>query len=306
MVADPTQPPFALRDLQWVISSPFLLKTHSEPDLSNHPETRALIARLEKDPAPLMNHLTALPRQSLGRYFEQLVIFWLENLPSVNVIRANLRVYREKRSLGEIDLLFTQGGQSYHWELAVKFYLNIGTEGFEKDYVGPMQRDNLGRKLDRLYDHQLRLANTEEARELLERLGVTTLVSSPWVKGRLFHPLGLEDGLTQVLPDRVSRKSLNGRWISIKNLAKARLPDFDHFLFPDKSRWLTPSYFKPEAVQGGKAELITKAIEIRDREPVPQLACLMTDAGDGALQETMRLFITPEDWPGPSPETGQR
>ena len=306
MVADPKLPSFALRDLQWVISSPFLLKDPPEPNLASHPETRALLARLEKDPAPLIDHLAALPRQRLGYYFEQLVIFWLENLPSVDVIGANLRVYREKQSLGEIDLVFSHGGQSYHWELAVKFYLNIGTAGFEKDYVGPMQRDTLGRKLDRLYDHQLRLADTEEARELLKNLGVTSLLSSPWVKGRLFHPLELAGDRPQILPDRVSPESLNGNWISVKNLAAARLPDFEHFLFPEKSRWLTPSYFRAEAVQGGKAELIAEAIAILDRKPIPQLACLMTDAGDGALRETMRLFITPEDWPRPSPETERR
>ncbi|WP_339630058.1 DUF1853 family protein [uncultured Sneathiella sp.] len=282
------KPPFALRDLQWVITSPFLLKDRAEPELAHHPETALLLEWLAMDPEPLLAHLAAAPRLNLGRYFEQLVIFWLKNLPSVEIIGSNIRIYREKRSLGELDLVFTQNGKAYHWELAVKFYLNIGSGQEEADFVGPLQKDNLARKLHRMYDHQLALPTRPETREILNTLGIGDITSHPWVKGRLFHPLGAGD---RHLPPRVAGDSLSGNWLTISELANTRFQRINRFLPLEKKRWITPEFYAGETAEGGPGDLADHLMRQFLSRPAPELVALSNGS------RTERCFIVPDGWP---------
>lgn len=290
----PAIPPFSLRDLQWVITSPFLLKDRAEPELAHHPETALLLERLAMDPAPLLAHLAATPRLNLGRYFEQLVIFWLNNLPSVEVIGSNIRIYRDRRSVGELDLVFIQNGKAYHWELAVKFYLNIGSGQDEADFVGPMQKDNLARKLHRMYDHQLALPTRPETREKLEARGIGEITSHPWVKGCLFHPLGATQRL---LPSRIADDSLSGDWLTIGELQGPRFKTVDRFLPLAKNRWITPEFHAGETAEGGPGDLADHLMQQFQSRPVPELVAL----SDG--NKTERCFFVPEGWPELSRKT---
>ena len=282
------KPPFALRDLQWVITSPFLLKDRPEPNLANHPETAVLLARLTADPSPLLGHLATMPRSNLGRYFEQLVIFWLGNLPSVEIIGSNIRVYRDKRSLGELDLVFTQGGWAYHWELAIKYYLNIGSGREEADFVGPLQKDNLARKLPRMYDHQLALPKWPETLEKLDALGIGEISSHPWVKGRLFHPFGAGK---RHLPERIAKDSLSGDWLTIGELQSPRFQAVDRFLPLAKKRWITPEFYAGETAEGGPGDLADHLMRQFLSRPAPELVALSNGS------RTERCFIAPDGWP---------
>ncbi|WP_340149625.1 DUF1853 family protein [uncultured Sneathiella sp.] len=290
----PAIPPFSLRDLQWVITSPFLLKHRAEPELAHHPETALLLERLATDPAPLLSHLAATPRLNLGRYFEQLVIFWLNNLPSVEVIGSNIRIYRDRRSLGELDLVFTQNGKAYHWELAVKFYLNIGSGQEEADFVGPMQKDTLAHKFHRMYDHQLALPARPETREKLEALGIGEITSHPWVKGCLFHPLGATQRL---LPSRIADDSLSGGWLTIRELQSPRFKTVVRFLPLAKKRWITPEFHAGETMEGGADDLANYLTRQFESRPAPQLVALKNG------NKTERCFIVPEGWPELSRKT---
>ncbi|MZR31803.1 DUF1853 family protein [Sneathiella litorea] len=290
--------PFALRDLEWVIRSPFLLKDAPVPKLGQHAETEALLARLKADPEPLLAHLAATSRLNLGRYFEQLVIFWLTNLPSISLVTSNIPIFREKRSLGEIDLAFLYEGQAYHWELSIKFYLNIGSTENEADFVGPMLKDTLKRKLDRLYDHQLQLPIQQETVIALAERGLKDIISSPWVKGCLFYPR-TGDNETSIPPYRVSKDSLTGAWQDRSHNMDTSLPDFDHFLILDKKRWLTPYFYGEEALKGNKAALFEAVDHAFSQRRMPYLVQLMRDDGDNILSpQGPRLFIVPEGWPG--------
>lgn len=288
--------PYALRDLEWVIASPFLLKDRPEPDLARHPETKALLTRLKVDPDPLLAHLATTPRLSLGRYFEQLVIFWLDNLPSVTLVGSNIPIFREQRSLGEIDLVFLFEGRARHWELAVKFYLNIGSPIEEANFVGPMLKDTLKRKLDRLYGHQLLLPAQAETASVLTALGLRDVTSHPWVKGCLFYPRSDNDTVAP-LPERVSKTGLKGLWLGRDKLTEISLPAFDHFLILEKKRWFTP-YFYPEEATAGKIPALSAAIERAfAQRRIPHLVHLMRDEGEHSLTSLGNFFITPEDWP---------
>ena len=301
MMVEGSRKPFALRDLEWVIHSPFLLKETPAPDLTRHPETEALLARLNADPEPLISHLAATPHLNLGRYFEQLIIFWLDQLPSVNLIGSNIPIFREKQSLGEIDLVFLYEGKAWHWELSVKFYLNIGSPLEEADFVGPMQRDTLKRKLDRLYDHQLRLPTHKETTAVLTSRGVEEVTSHPWVKGCLFYPVG---NARSGHPARISENGLSGNWLNRECLVDASLPEFDHFLLLEKKRWITPSFYPDEVVSGSTSALLSEIDRAFRMRRAPSLIHLMQDEGKETLTSLGQLFIAPDGWPV-SPKSGQ-
>ncbi len=288
--------PFALRDLEWVISAPFLLKSPPEPALAALPETGELLARLTADPAPLLAYLEATGPLNLGRYFERLMIFWLENLPAVTLLGSNIRISDDKRTLGEIDLLFLYGAVAYHWELAVKFYLNIGDGGNEASYMGPMLKDRLDRKLDRLFGHQITLPERAATKSTLLRLGIETVLSQPFVKGCLFHPLARLRTAPQ-LPDRIAPDSLSGHWLTLPEIESAALPRFDHFLLLEKKRWITPWFYRGEAISGCPERLATAMQAAFEQRSAPQLVALFRDEGREILANAGRYFITPGTWP---------
>jgi hypothetical protein len=293
-MAEGPRKPFALRDLEWVIHSPFLLQDIPAPNLSDHPETEALLAALRTDPEPLLTHLAGTPRLNLGRYFEQLVIFWLENLPSVNLIGSNIPIFRKKQSLGEIDLVFLHEGRAWHWELSVKFYLNIGSPAEEADFVGPMQKDTLKRKLDRLYDHQILLPSYQETRAVLRSRGIEEIASHPWVKGCLFYPAG---DISPRKPGRILDKSLSGIWHPADRLTHSSLPAFDHFLILEKKRWITPSFYPEEATTGDLPVLLQSLDQAFKTRRIPYLVHLFQDDGAEMLTSLGQIFVTPESWP---------
>jgi hypothetical protein len=288
----------AVRDLDWVIHSPSLLKGPLEPDLQSLSDTQALLDRLKENPAPLHQFLATAKRHALGSYFEQLVIFWVSNLPSVKWIKSNLQLRHEKQTLGEFDLIFEHGGAIYHWELAVKFYLNIGRDDQESSYVGPRLKDNLARKLDRLFSHQLCLPSHPQARPFLARHGISFVSSFPFVKGLLFQHLQQQEDVQAALPERVSPEHLTGAWLSISELLLEPAENIQGFRFLQKLDWLTSRYFASEMTTGNWPQFVEVARKILNQEKRPVQVCLFDQSGPYPVREMRRLFIVPEDWPG--------
>ncbi|MGI4982997.1 MAG: DUF1853 family protein [Janthinobacterium lividum] len=210
----------AVRDLCWLMCSPALLSPSLFGDQLAAPvDSRCfgpdapaglqrLLARLDADPAPLLDALGATPERRLGRYAEGLLAVWLQQMPDVDVVALGLPIRDAGRTLGECDALFrtAQGGRQ-HWEMAVKFYLRIDDvspetpdspfvparrESIAADpfagcdaYVGAGLADRLDWKLRRLVEHQMRLSERAE----LVTLGGGAWQARMFVKGRLFHPL---------------------------------------------------------------------------------------------------------------------
>ncbi|MCR9213924.1 MAG: DUF1853 family protein [Proteobacteria bacterium] len=286
----------AVRDLEWIVTAPFMLAEDPEPNLADLPETKTLLLELQQDPSPLLSHLESLNRHTLGSYFEHLVIFWLSKLPPVTLLATNLQVFDGKTTIGEFDLLFTYQNICYHWELAIKFYLNIGTGTQEVDFVGPKRQDNLDRKLARLFDHQLQLGKKAEAQSKLQKLGAKDIHAHAWVKGVLFQPVSGGQDFTISLPDRVSKNCPQGQWIRLKELNQAKLPEFEHFLRPSKPNWLASRYYQNEALSGGKKALRSIAKETLTKKEEPLLIYLLKMEGPSELRVIERLFVVPDCW----------
>ncbi|TNE38602.1 MAG: DUF1853 family protein [Alphaproteobacteria bacterium] len=279
-----------LRDLRFVISAPFLLKKKPEPDLAGHPETAALLSALEEDAAPLLIWFADGPPRRLGHYFERLVVFWLRNLPSVEIIAANLPLYEEKRTIGEIDLLFRFENVLYHIELAIKFYLNTGNPTHAAAYVGPMVKDTLKRKLGRLYGHQLPLGQRLAKTPYREELGIAE-VPHPFafVKGMLFQPLA--QGFADDLPPGISPECSQGIWCCIRELNEATPLDFTHYRILSRLGWISSPFQPEELTHGGLPQFSQEMAAHIDEIPTPHLAALYQGE-----REVLRLFVTPDNW----------
>ncbi len=101
---------------------------------------------------------TDLPAvRQVGRRFERVHLAGLEACDEVEMLAANRPLRAQGRTLGELDTLFRWRDEVVHREVAVKFYLAVGSEDEPAAWIGPGRRDRLDRKLDRLSDHQLAL-----------------------------------------------------------------------------------------------------------------------------------------------------
>jgi hypothetical protein len=147
------------------------------------------LMRLDREPAALHDFLNLEPAPRLGKYFENLIAFWLENSPRYEVLARNQQVRDAKRTYGELDLIVRdlESGRVAHWEVAIKFYLQLGPEADLFSWVGPNRRDSLGRKAGHLLEHQAKRAQHPVAREQLQQAGIVVDEAHVFTKGWLFY-----------------------------------------------------------------------------------------------------------------------
>ncbi|MCW8125755.1 DUF1853 family protein [Microbulbifer halophilus] len=124
----------------------------------------------------------------LGAYFENLWEFAFRHHPDYELLHRNLPLRAEGRTLGELDFIVRHlpAGAMEHWEIAVKFYLQVDAE----HWVGPGLRDRLDIKLARMRDHQLPIVHRAPVDTILQRLGIRIERQWTLMPGRLFRPLG--------------------------------------------------------------------------------------------------------------------
>ncbi len=293
--------PYLASDLEWVITSPFLLKDKPEPDLASLPQSCALIEKIKRDPKPLASYLSTIKRHTLGTYFEHLIFFWLENLDDVNILASNLQIREGKETIGELDLLFRYQGKDYHWELAVKFYALTGAFDAEENWVGPLKKDTLKRKLDRLYDHQLPLIDHTITRQSLDKLGVRNIQSQVFLKGMLFTPHSLVHKEVH-FPSRISSICTTAPWLELADLESWPSEPNRHISIRPKARWF--SILQEEDWQEAESTdiLLKQVMKELHKHNVPQLLSIGTPENENII-ECSRLFVMPNGW-AESPKIG--
>ena len=126
------------------------------------------------DPAtPDLLHTACRPerRKRLGWYAEDLWLAWLRQFSGGTLI-ANETITNSdgKRTLGEADAIWNDGGTWRWWELSVKFYCWSGDgDGSDPDtWFGPNGRERMSEKWQRIRDHQLPLAHQPYTRSYLK------------------------------------------------------------------------------------------------------------------------------------------
>ena len=245
-----------VRDLAWVIASPPLVSgnyndTHwwSHNDcLSEFNDCLPALEQLDKNPTPLITHLALLNSKRLGLHFESFVAYWLMMSPNYELIAHNIQIMealtKGSHTLGEIDFIIRNlnTNKITHLEVAVKFYLGSPPYGNPMRWFGTNTKDQLGKKVDHLKQHQTQLSS--KFPKHIQELGYDIDCKECLLKGRLFYPIGKNES-----PQGVSDNHLRGRWVQSSNEFK------DELLYPlEKLEWLAEFNqhdFESEKVEKG-------------------------------------------------------
>ncbi len=238
---------------------------------------------------PIPDNETASHRHPpIGRYFERLIFLWLRTQESVSELECNLPIYEGKRTVGELDLIFRLGDTWFHWELAIKFYLGVGQLGQAQNWHGPLGRDRLDIKLNRLLDHQLKLPETDAGQMLLADRGIPGISSHMVLKGYLFHPLDAWLAKRFTVPKEISSGHANGFWAHVAELEKV-VNLWPAWTLLPKADWLAPAQCAQAMPSAAFRTVIHSYFSTNSRPP-------MIAAIDDNGHEIARGFLVPNDW----------
>lgn len=296
-----------VRDLAWACFSPSLMLasqwcTQGPPvtdcGLQLTPQRGAWLARLDRDPGPLREHLSLRAGRRLGIYFEHLWHFFLAQDPAVDLLAHNLPVYHGGQTVGEFDCIYfcRNRQRTVHLELAVKYFLSNrqSTAGSApslcSEWLGPNAADRLDLKLTHLVNRQIRLAQHPAARQLLHSRGIAGLDREIEMKGYLFQ--SLRDPLHP--PLGCNPEHALEYWLDIGQLESyLGESDANSYLLLPRMLWLS-------RVQNGAGQRGITASELRltlsERLAAGQLPLLVA-ALDDTGQEIRRFFVTGPTWP---------
>ncbi len=288
----------AVRDLAWLLCSADLLaaapgKPVARPcaTADEMRQVNAWLADLDEQAELLHRYLAVGQPTRLGRYAERLLAYYLEYGPCMRLITAHLPVRRAGHTLGECDfLLETASGCRWHWELAVKRYLQVGGASAASlaDFVGPSLTDRFDRKYERLVNAQLRLTECAEFASLGYR--------GPWqasgfVKGWLFYP----DAEAVPISCEIAVAHPRGFWTTRacwRAWAETR-HDAHAWVALSRLEWLAPRRLSGPTPGLSADAMLAHAAQGTE----PLLVASLARQGNGDWFETARSFIVPDDWP---------
>lgn len=188
----------SVRDLVWAVSSPPLISQLSFPCIWPEgewyqqitEESLAWINVLDSDPAELDELLAAQKDRRLGKHFETLWFYWLNQHPRYEVIENNVQIIIDGETLGEIDFIVFDKTtkRTIHWEMAVKFYLGLGDTREMSNWHGPNLRDRLDIKVQHLLQRQSVISRNLRVTQWLKQQGIHIDQCAVILKGRLYYP----------------------------------------------------------------------------------------------------------------------
>lgn len=282
----------AVRDLVWVIASPFLISNeefgfNDDFNRRHYELMQNKLKQWDENPSDLLSYLGELKSPYLGHYFEKLIFFWIKHDPEIELVLHNLQVVEDGRTLGEVDLIVRINDEVQHWELALKYYLGHASSPKGKEWIGPNPVDRLDLKLKKMIDHQLGMSDHKSVKEILEEKGITKLNKRCFVKGYFYYP-----GSNEMSPPGEAGCFHNrSMWIYVDQLDQ--IPKKYALARKEKRAWLCPSEFKEyELVKRAKIPFMLK----QHKKKKPQLYALLEEQ-EGSLREVSSVFIAPRNWP---------
>lgn len=291
-----------VRDLWWAVTGPGLMDgafcALAEPHAAEAllPAFTALEANPERLHAAVGATLAA-ERLRLGTYFEELIRFFVTDVLGHRDARSGVVISENKRTIGELDLLFRDRDASYHWELAVKFYLhvpNLTSDPFE-GYVGPQTRDRLHLKMARVRDHQLPLAQHAAAERIVAPW--KPLQSAAFVKGRLFYPVS-SDWRNGRAGTSIASDHSRGWWCAVDQ-ARDSLPEADAYALLTRREWFAPvATTASNVTPWSRDEVLAWCAEAAATWPVGTARSYVVAGLDSEGEETHRGFLVSLGWPG--------
>ncbi len=302
----------SVRDLAWTIASPLLLKESDSVAPCSVKQSwcdRAFqsfqphLCQLDDDPAPLESWLTTQKGHRLGLKFEMLIEYWLRHWSATDLLSVRENVANEERTLGEFDFLFndTHRHAFVHWETAVKFYLRYQARDGRYHWVGPNPRDTLERKVNKVFDHQLRMGLRAEAAAVLKRFGISELLPEAFVKGWLFYPSTEDwknpDSVPNEIQARISVNHLKGWWTAVTQANIPQLTPASRWIVLPRLSWLAharASNGQPGYDHGNLKRMLDHYFS---HSAKPLLIAELSPSRNGVWTERSRGFVVPEHWP---------
>ncbi len=295
------------QDLAWAIKSPSLVKTAQNFISDSYCGSQyAAIEKSINDSTCLAQHSMLFDRffshtrPRVGDYFERLVLLWLQLNPDYHDIQQHIRIYDNKRSIGELDFLFNDrvSDRSYHWEVAIKYYLLYQPADGEAQLVGPNANDSFHKKHLKLVDKQLPLSATALAQAHFDsRVFIAPICAKALLKGYLFYPSGLTDKSAErgSLFDHVSGKHQKGWWTSVKDLAIPKQTNSSYWLLMKKPYWLSVNQAATEQLLNYEEIQQFVLTHFAQHNYPLLLAEVMHNMGE--WQELSRGFVVNANWP---------
>ena len=293
----------AVRDLAWVIGSPGLIDA-AHPAFQNRvvddiwcnaklEACSPWLAALDLSPRALHDFIASRPTRRLGHYFETLISFWLMHMPDTQLIACNLQVQDEQRTLGEYDFLFRDAyGAVFHWEAAIKFYLQVQPLAEQSSCIGPGTVDRLDLKLDRVFQHQLMLGNSIAGQQALPS-GTTLNKTQAFIKGYLFYHAA---EFIKAAIQGVSASHLSGWWIRHALEELPQTSSDTRWIVLPRMRWPSPARLPADA-EVMTLETVSTLLDthfITHTDPLLLFEMRRTKSG---WMECSRGFVVCTTWP---------
>ncbi|MCR9152621.1 MAG: DUF1853 family protein [Bacteroidetes bacterium] len=282
-----------LRRIWWALDSPSFLSIPETAGYFHNEEHRQAIWQslldLDQNEAEVNSYFDSLGHMPMGRYFEQLLFFILQRDEGYDILAFNEQIVESKITLGELDLVLYNHNtkQKEHWELALKYYLQVANSGAHDNFLGPSKRDYLGRKMTKLFDRQMPLSQHPQIKQ---QYG--PLQSKLFLKGQLFYPTSK----AIVAPLQANPQMPAYEYIDLKRLSQLERSEAKHFKILKKPDWIGVNLLRSSESLLDYSELEDSLILEIQRIDRPQLLALFKEVDQGYL-EYKRLFVCPDAWP---------
>ena len=274
-----------LNNYRWLSTAESILSPEPKCLEFIHRTAHAVASREIKLPEDKIEKLSSIRNGPLGRYFELLIGILFTLSPEIEASHSNVVVREGKTTRGEFDLLYKKGGNWYHLEMAVKFYLGVSDRTSAFNWHGPALRDNLGHKWERMSGHQLTLPKTDSGKNVLHGLSIGVVESEALILGRLFHSFSDWQANSFKTTQNISKNHANGWWIHARDAATFANTHPKHWLPLMKHQWLA---------QQKMHERLSKP-NFKDLKH-PQMYAIFEQIQQNQFQEIHRGFVVPDCW----------
>lgn len=283
--------------MHWAIFSPSLLtypfSTSYVRDENHRKAILQLLYELDQTSDLVDRHFAEIGNMPMGKYFEQLLFFILNQDERYEVILKNHQVVEKKQTVGEIDLILrdTLTGQFEHWEIALKFYLQSKPSVEHGAMLGPNAIDNLAKKMKKLTERQLPL--TTELNEI-GILGNPTISNKLLLKGQFFYHIS-HQAACNIFPSHINQKHEFGWWCHLSEAERA-IDKHMQWTTIRKPNWIGPILELDNNNLLSNSDLHDLLQQYFQQE-IHSVLCVGLQQENGIWIEQTRGFVVNDDWP---------
>jgi hypothetical protein len=251
------------------------------------------LKQIDNSPQQLIDFIEKHHSRRLGRYFENLLYYYFLFHPNIEVLEFGKQIFRGKTTIGEMDFILKNKttDEIIHLETAVKYFAKVLGKPDFKNFICPNGNRNLGDKLNKTFDKQLRITEREETKFFLKQKRYLPIKSYHFIKGILFyHPKEIKNFYH---PD-LNPKHNKSWWIYKKEIST--LNNFSKFKIVHKLKWLSEEVEENENKLLSKkelAELLNKHFEIISQGQL----IVEFKKSKSIWKEKSRGFILDDKWP---------